>query len=56
MVHDITIEPAVNGFFVTVFYRNRNEGAGPDRVFCRSTAQINALLKDLFPKEKKVAE
>lgn len=51
MVREVIIEPANNGFFVAVYYKE-NE---PDKIFCRSTAQINAVLKQLFPKEKKAA-
>lgn len=49
MVLSIEILPAVNGFFVEVHYTNNPV----DRVFCKSTAQINALLKQLFPKPVK---
>ncbi len=56
MVRDVIIEPAINGFFVTIFYKVvQPDGDNATKVYCRSTAQINALLKDLFPKEKKTA-
>lgn len=57
MVESLQIEVAYNGFFVYVYYKQGTHPLGETstRVFCKSTAQINALLKDLFPKPVKQA-